>query len=125
MLINLSNHPSALWPEKQMRAARQLFGSVTDLPFPQIDPNMPREQMENLVMEYAGRCFDMLKEAGEGPHAVHLMGEMVFTTALVSYLLKRNVRCLASTTRRIAQSQGNMQTSSFVFESFRDYFILS
>lgn len=39
MLLNLSNHPSSLWCDEQIKAAETLFGEIVDLPFPQVDPN--------------------------------------------------------------------------------------
>lgn len=123
MLINLSNHPSPAWPENQMKAACELFSLVTDLPFPQIEPGISRAEMEQLVLSYGNQCLQQIADAGPGNHAVHLMGEMVFTTALASWLLRRNVRCVASATRRITRTNGNEQISVFEFAGFRDYFI--
>lgn len=37
MLINFTNHPSALWSAEQ-KAAAQVYGKVIDLAFPAIDP---------------------------------------------------------------------------------------
>ena len=37
MLINLSNHTSAMWDESQKKAAL-IYGKLVDLPFPAIDP---------------------------------------------------------------------------------------
>lgn len=125
MLINLSNHPSALWPEIQMNAARELFSAVTDMPFPHIEPGISQADMEQLVLTYGKKCVQKIADAGPGNHAVHLMGEMVFTTALVTWLLRHNIRCVASATRRITRTNGNEQTSVFEFSGFRDYFIIS
>ena len=43
--INLSNHPSDKWDEKQMEAAKQ-YGEVMDIPFPSI----PAQADENEVV---------------------------------------------------------------------------
>ena len=57
MLLNLSNHPSNKWIDKQTEVACQLYGSVTDLSFPQIAPNNTTQQVQQLAQ-------DLLQTAG-------------------------------------------------------------
>ena len=50
------------------------------------------------------------------------MGEMNFTFGLVNMLLNYGIKCLASTTKRIAQESANgVKESVFYFVQFREY----
>ena len=44
MLINFTNHPSALWSAEQ-KAAAQVYGKVIDLAFPEIGRASCRERV--------------------------------------------------------------------------------
>ena len=59
ILINLSNHPSHLWSEKQKETALQ-FGNVEDLPFPMVDEDASAETVKDLALEY----FEKIKSLG-------------------------------------------------------------
>jgi len=115
MLLNLSNHPSPTWPANQMAAAREQFGEVEDLPFPAIGPDWTTEQVQQLAAEY----FD--KVVQRRPAAVHLMGEMAFTFALVQQLKAAGIPCLASTSRRDVREEGGQKIVQFQFVQFRPY----
>jgi len=115
MLLNLSNHPSTLWPQNQLQQAQQLYHTVTDLPFPQIDPEYNSDQLEMLVEEYE------LKVRKTDPIAVHIMGELTFTYRLVNRLKAIGIHCIASTTERKVSIENNIKTSQFQFVQFRDY----
>ena len=49
MLINFTNHPSALWSAEQ-KAAAQVYGKVIDLAFPAIDPATNEAVLDSLAM---------------------------------------------------------------------------
>jgi hypothetical protein len=115
MLLNLSNHPSAHWPQEQMDAAIQQYSSVQDLPFPQIDPEADSDQIDQLVEKFVHKIMKI------NPSAVHIMGEMTFTYKLVTRLKDIGLPCIASTTQRITQDNGNVKTSVFKFIQFRSY----
>ncbi len=117
MLINLSNHPSAVWPEVQRAAAREQFGEIEDWAFPNISPHATAEEVSHLAEDY----FWRITQVTPRPQAVHLMGEMTFTFALVRRLLAAGVRCIASTTERDVVEQEGVKTSRFRFVQFRDY----
>lgn len=116
MLLNLSNHPSAHWPENQINAAVVLFGEIKDLAFPQVEPVLDSLSLNLLVDEYVVRIANL------NPDAVHIMGEMTFTYRLVRQLEKRHIRCIASTTERVAEVREGIKTSIFRFVQFRDYY---
>ncbi len=115
MLLNLSNHPSSNWPQEQMDAAIQQYGSVQDLPFPQIDPEADSDQIDQLVEKFVHKITKI------NPSAVHIMGEMTFTYKLVTRLKDLGIACIASTTQRITQESNNIKTSVFKFIQFRSY----
>jgi len=119
MLINLTNHPAESWPEHQKQLARMLFDNVVDLPFPAIDPNADEKEIGKLAEELVSQCFILLPESGN--HAVHVMGEMTLTFAVVNHLKKNGITCIASTTSRVASINDNIKTTEFHFVRFREY----
>jgi hypothetical protein len=120
MLLNLSNHPSPTWPPEQRQAAEQHFGpGITDLPFPQITPEADEQAIEDLADGYHRRIMAMNPK----PAAVHLMGEMTFTFALVKRLQASGLRCVASTTARDVVEEGGVKVSKFRFVRFRAYVV--
>lgn len=111
MLINLTNHPSAKWKPQQLDEAKRLFGFITDLPFPGIDPSGDEQYIAALADEY----LDKILSLANGRQAtIHLMGEMNFTVALINRLRKQSIPCVASTTQRIEERE-------FQFVRFRQY----
>jgi len=119
MLINLSNHPSANWSQEQLDAAGK-YGKIVDLPFPNIDPGAETEEIVSLAKEYVQRIKKLVCE--NFLPAVHIMGELTFCFALVSFLHEEGVTCLASTTtRQTADFPDGTKTSRFEFVRFREY----
>ena len=117
LFINLSNHPSKLWGEKQIAEA-QKYGTIKDIPFPSISPGASNEEMEKMADTMVN---EILKKAENTVVTVHVMGEMTFTYALVSRLKAEGVTCVASTTERIAEEKDGVKTSEFKFVRFREY----
>lgn len=118
MLINLSNHPSDLWEEKQLTAAKQ-YGEIVDMPFPQVGPEVSHED----ILALADECVHAIEEkAQDADIIVHVMGEMTLTYAIVSRLKEMGIRCVASTTERnTAVDDSGVKTSVFAFRMFREY----
>ena len=116
MFINLSNHPSDRWSEDQRKAAHSLAGYIQDLPFPQIDPNASRKDVERLALEY----FEKIKKYA---CPVHVMGESTFVYHFVKLCEQDGIPCYASTTKRVAmENPDGSKTSVFEFVQFRRYF---
>ena len=116
MLINLSNHPSSKWTAAQTAAAVKYYQKVVDMPFPNIAPEWSDQKIAVLAVEYAQKII------AKQPQAVHLMGEMTFTYALVNLLQKASIHCVASTSERIVQEEeNNKKTVFFHFIQFRAY----
>lgn len=115
MLLNLTNHPSKQWSEKQYDLAIELFKEVKDMPFPQISPALDSASLDILVKEYEHKIRQI------SPSVVHLMGEMTFAFRLVQRLKSIGISCIASTTERITEQVGDTKTSRFEFVQFRAY----
>jgi len=115
MLLNLSNHPSNLWPQNQTALAIEKYGEIQDLPFPNINPEIEAYELDQLAEEYE------IKIRKLNPTAVHLMGELTFTFRLVNRLKAIGVNCIASTTSRNVIEKDGAKTSVFAFVSFRAY----
>lgn len=117
MLINLSNHPSALWEAAQLKAAH-IYGEVEDMPFPVVEPEMSTADVARLAETYAEK---LLNRYGTSI-TVHVMGEMTFTYAVVSRLKAKGVVCVASTTERcVSVAADGRKVSDFRFVQFRQY----
>ena len=115
MLLNLTNHPSKQWSEKQYSHAFELYDEIEDLPFPQISPALDSASLDYLVDEYEQKIRLI------NPTVVHLMGEMTFTFRLVQKLKLIGILCVASTTARITEQIGDTKSSRFEFIQFRAY----
>ena len=116
LFINLSNHPSSGWKEEQLNAARA-FGEIVDMAFPAVDPTATREQVQAL----AAHCVTDILALGGIEVTVHVMGEMTLTYHIVKGLKRHGIRCVASTTERIATEVDGKSVSEFRFVQFREY----
>jgi hypothetical protein len=127
MLINLSNHPSAKWGEKQKQEAIKQYQEIVDMPFPEIAPEAGIEEVLKRAEEYTKKIIGKLgytniKTFDTNTNAVHIMGEMTFTHNVVRFLGHNAITCLASTTKRTVNEEANGQkTSVFEFVQFRPY----
>lgn len=115
MFINLSNHPTAHWNERQTKAAQE-YGEIVNIAFPDIPCNATSAE----VTDIADRYVSMITKY-DNP-TVHIMGEMTLTYAIVRRLRAAGITCLASTTSRIKQQlpDGSF-ISEFRFQTFRNY----
>jgi len=134
MLLNLSNHAAAKWSAPQKQAAEQRFGEVRDMSFPVIDPNADLETITELAHDYVWKCRDIFDDAANPTDAVrnpqsaieksaiHVMGEMTFVYQFVKLATAAGLRCVASTTERIAVDHPDgSKMSEFRFVRFREY----
>ena len=117
-LINISNHPSTTWTKEQLEHLTELFGPVEDIPFPNIHPSMTSDE----VWDMANEMYYRIAHLGYQVTA-HVMGEMVFTHALVNLLTKVGILCIASVTERVASidPETGVKTSVFKFQGYRAY----
>ena len=118
VLINFSNHPSANWSSQQLEAAKD-YGTIEDLPFPMVDPKVTEKELQKLATDYVQQIMKL----GEGNNIViHVMGEMTLTFLVVTQLKALGIKCIASTTDRIAtENNDGTKLSEFSFVRFREY----
>lgn len=122
MLINLSNHPSTDWDKNQVDAAIKLFGSVSDLNFPAIDPEWDLDIVSKTALQYARLCLGKLEKISDSSNAIHVMGELTFCFQFARLMQQQGIPCLASTTQRMSEITKKGKLSQFVFIRFRNYF---
>lgn len=119
MLLNLSNHPLSTWTDEQVKVAKEQYGTVQDLPFPQVSPDATPNDIQRLAEEYLSKIQNI---GSPEQVSVHLMGELNLTFALVSLLKANGYTCVASTTEREVKEFCNHQKlSEFHFVQFRKY----
>lgn len=121
MLINLSNHPSSNWSEKQLNAAKRKFGEVIDLSFPNISPYATTEQVKIKTKKFLKDILFIINNSNDKTKAVHLMGEFTFVFHLALLLKKKRIPVVASTTQRLVEEKQGKKIVSFNFVRFREY----
>jgi len=104
-----------MWSVRQMVSARNEYGEIVDLPFPNIDPTCDSNEVKSLGNVYLQKILEL------NPRAVHIMGELTFSFYLINQLLELNIRCIASTTERIVEMEGDVKKIKFKFVRFRNY----
>lgn len=120
MLINLSNHPSQGWSERQLEAASH-YGEIIDIAFPPISPSDNYEQIEQLAEKYLDIIANNFEQS-KTKNAVHIAGELSFCYALITKLKKLGCTTLTSTSRRITENIDDKTTiKRFEFEQFREF----
>jgi hypothetical protein len=119
LLVNLTNHPSAMWSHQQIIAAQQ-YGSIKDIPFPKIDEKANEAYISAMAEEYASSISKLTEDYDV---TVHLMGELTFTFALLKRLQGLGIPCIASTSKRIVGDEtcGRKSEVVFQFERFRRF----
>lgn len=126
MLINFTNHPSIHWSDRQIELAISCYSSIIDYDFPAIDPEANSDALITIAHEYLIKIKSILsKNTNNQSFAVHIMGESNFCFIMVTLLLRHNIPCVASTTRRnVFYAEDGSKNSIFEFVQFRDYPIL-
>lgn len=122
MLINLSNHPSTGWKDKQLDTAIAQYGTIQDIPFPNIPPTATAEAVQQLAITYVQQIQKLAQDEANQPFAAHIMGEMTFTFRVVQLLRQSGIYSIASTTKRdTIEHQDGSKTFKFNFVQFRAY----
>ena len=119
MFINLTNHPSALWSEEQLKAAEK-YGEIVDIPFPCVNEEATEAEIKQLADHYSTTIMSM---GNRQDLIVHVMGEQTFCYALISKLQKEGIRCIASCTEHDTFfNEEGQKVSTFHFTRFREYY---
>jgi hypothetical protein len=128
LFINFSNHPSEKWSDKQFNTALDMVdnGSIIDVPFPNVDPEMTTEDIIALAKDmFYKNIMDVIAECDFPDYIIlHVMGEMSFTYNFVNIVKNfkgENIDCVVSTTKRNVVEKDGVKTSVFEFVQFRKY----
>ena len=119
MFLNVSNHPSNMWQQKQLDAAHE-YGEIVDFGHPDIPAFATEDQMRKIVAKSACEIEAL------APDVVFLAGEFTLVFMLADELLRRGVKVISATSERITeetkQDDGTMQkVSKYNFVQFRKY----
>ena len=95
--INFTNHPSAHWDSKQRESAEK-YGTIEDMAFPTVSPEMDEEELGNLADEMVKQI--MAKE----PAAVLCQGEFTLAYQVVRRLIEKGITVLAACSQRNTKS---------------------
>ena len=115
MIVNLSNHPSSSWSDKQLQAASE-YGEIVDLQFPQIHPDATLGSVKRIARTYKDKILKL------NPDVLHIQGEQVFVFILVNWMRELGIRCVASTSKRI-KVKTKATRANREFGGFRNYFL--
>lgn len=97
MLINFSNYPSQKWSTEQLVQAKKQFGGVTDLKFPNVNPNCTESDIANLTNIFYQKIQKIVKNIKRTEEiTVLIMGESTLTFTLLTRLLGSGIPCVAS-----------------------------
>ena len=120
MLINISNHPVATWSEKQIALAQAQWSDVCDVPLPDINPLLDREEVILMAQADVVKYCSHIEQYNE-PSAFHVMGESVYCYHIIRLLKSAGYEVVASTTNRRVDYKGKEKISLFDFVKFRAY----
>lgn len=121
MFINLSNHPSDKWGNKQLEEARK-FGDIVDIPFPLISAEYDEKEIVKIADEYSERIRSLVDRDG----AVMVQGEFTLTFAIVNRLKSNGIKVLSACSERIVtetvdEKDEEIKIVKFNFVKFREY----
>lgn len=126
ILINISNHPSSKWSEKQ----KEGWDEIIDIPFPNVPPQNDTAQVVNSVLDFVGKEVTptvlglQSKYAGEDyDYSFFIAGEQTFTLYLImsikNYCGFVNL-AIPTTERKVVEKQeGDKTLKESVFEFVR------
>lgn len=128
MFINFSNHPSALWSEEQLIAAKQC-GKIVDQEFPAVDTGLTSEEIVEMAVEQI-KVIERLVAAHKltmNEITIMCQGEFSLTYAIVTRIKGKYPRCkvvCAVSERQTVEEQFEHYTEKrviFSFGGFREY----
>lgn len=124
MLLNISNHPWKKWSENQKDAAQRQFGTVEDLIFPDIDPELGLDDVKVIASEYLNFIQKKMESADGGENfAVLLTGEYTLVFRLLLLLFEHNIPAYCTTSKRdVTYKPDGLKTVNFEFVAFRPYY---
>lgn len=120
MLVNLTNHPSGNWNPEQFETAARTWGSVYDVPFPDVPPEWDSGRIRSEADSVAKEVMTL------HPDAVLCQGEMCMTAALARIFQEHEIPVYAAASGRqsveMPKPDGTVEKHSvFRFVQFRQY----
>ena len=112
--VNLTNHPSKQWEEAELLAA-QKYGTIVDIPFPDVDPDGNENYIARLAGEYIEKIISL------HPSAVLCQGEFCLVYSIVSYLKQKKTTVLSACSERTVIEEKQRKQVIFRFRQFREY----
>ena len=121
VFVNFSSHLSGKWDKKQVAAAEQ-YGTIIDVPFPNVPPDADEQQ----IIQMAHESVDRITNVDETVKAVMVQGEYTLTHAVVNKLISMGIKAVSACTERIVteridESGNTVKESRFLFVKFREY----
>jgi len=119
--INLTNHPSNKWGEKQITACKGAV--IVDIPFPNVASSMTSGNVKEMARDI---LIPLMVEYNKEDTLFLVQGEMSLTYQLVS-MLKTNdykvvVACSERNTKEVVNEDGTTtKVATFNFVQFREY----
>ena len=119
--VNFTNHHSSQWSQKQTEYARR-YGEIEDIPFPDISPDLTNDELYSLAEKY------VLILLSKKPCCILCQGESVFSTLIVSMLIKKHIPVVAAVSKRTVKESTNengqtIKHAIFEFTGFRKYIL--
>ncbi len=114
IFLNLSNHPCERWTEPQVASAKVHAPLLVDLPFPNVDPDLDEQGVDELVAE-------IVSQVPQETTAALVQGEFTLCFRLVQALEARGIPCFAATSERRVVQVGERKESRFRFVRLRRY----
>lgn len=114
IFVNFTNHPSKHWEEAELLAA-QKYGTIVDIPFPDVDPDGKENYIAQLAGEYMEKIICL------HPSAVLCQGEFCLVYRIVSYLKQKKITVLSACSERIVIEKKQRKQVIFRFRQFREY----
>ncbi len=112
--INLTNHPSDKWDDKQRKAAEE-YGTIIDIPF----PDVPATASEEEIRQLGDNTVKIVME--QDPYVVLCQGEFTLAFRIINALMDKGVMVVAACSERDAVVSGNKKESYFDFTKFRRF----
>jgi glutamate dehydrogenase/leucine dehydrogenase len=110
MFVNISNHPTSKWGERQLAVAG---GQVRDIAFPNVSPTATSEE----VVATAKNIADEL--SGIEPDTAMVQGEFSLTYVLSRMLIAMGWQVVVATTERNVTEVDGKKVVDFQFVQFR------
>lgn len=118
MFVNLSNHSSKNWSNKQLVEANK-YGDIYDITFPVVNPNGSKEYIEKMANDYLKSILELK------PDCVMCQGEFCFSYAMINLLKEHNIKVVAACSERKTiekvEDGKSQKLSVFEFVQFREY----